>query len=134
MLIHWGTRLLICVEDVLRHQRRSTVIEALDIGNFLFADPNRLAGRGVFGDQVRCTLFNVEHADLRSLGVGIERVRRDLGSDVVLVGFSPVHPMQANSSSRSLRAQSELALAEEKNHLFSNTAELFQHRIITYRV
>lgn len=50
MLIRWEIRLLICVEDMLRHQRRGAVIEALDIGNFLFADPDRLAGRGVFGD------------------------------------------------------------------------------------
>lgn len=81
MLIRWEIRLLICVEDMLRHQRRGTVIEALDIGNFLFADPDRLAGRGVFGDQMRRSLFDVEHSDLRSFGVGVERVRRDLTSE-----------------------------------------------------
>lgn len=50
MLIHWGVDLLICVEDMLRHQRRSTIIESLDIGDFLFADPDRIAGCGVFGN------------------------------------------------------------------------------------
>lgn len=75
MVIRWEIHLLICVEDMLRHQRRGAVIEAFDIGNFLFADPDGLAGRGVFGNQVRCPLFDVEHSDLRSFGVGIERVR-----------------------------------------------------------
>lgn len=75
MLIVAKFGLLVCVEDMLRHQRRGAVVEALDIDNFLFADPDRLAGRGVFGDQVRCPLFDVEHSDLRSFGVGIERVR-----------------------------------------------------------
>lgn len=97
MLTHWEIRLLICVEHMLRHQCRSAIVEALDVGDFLFADPNRLAGRGVFGNQVRCPFFNVEHSDLRSLGVSIERVRRDLRSDAGLVSFSPVHPMQASS-------------------------------------
>lgn len=50
MLIHWGVGLLICVDDMLRHQCRSTIIEALDIGDFLFADPDRIAGCGVFGN------------------------------------------------------------------------------------
>lgn len=87
MSIYWKIRLLVCVEDMLRHQCRSTIVEALDIGDFFFADPDGIAGCGVFGNKVRCPLFNVEHSDLRSFGVGIERVRRDLGSDVVLVGF-----------------------------------------------
>lgn len=63
---------------MLRHQRRGTVVEALDVGNLLFADPDGVAGCGVFGDQMRRALFDVEDADLRRLGVGVEGVCRDL--------------------------------------------------------
>lgn len=63
---------------MLRYQGRSTVIEALDIGNLLFADPDGVACCGVFGDQMRRSLFDVEDADLCRLGVGVEGVCRDL--------------------------------------------------------
>lgn len=76
--MHGEIHLLICVEDMLRHQGRSTVIEALDIGNLFFADPNWFARCGVFGNQMRRPFFEVEHADLRRLGVGVEGVCRDL--------------------------------------------------------
>jgi hypothetical protein len=54
------------------------VIEALDIGNLLLGNPDRFAGGGVFGDEVRRAFFEVEDADLRRLGVGVEGVCRDL--------------------------------------------------------
>jgi hypothetical protein len=115
VLICWRPRLLICVENMLCDQCRGTIVEALDIDDLLFADPDWLAGCGIFGNQMRRPLFNVEHSDLRSLGVGIERVCRDLGSDVVLVGFSPVHPMQASFSLGSiLKRPFRLSTTKEK--------------------
>lgn len=66
------------VKDMLRVQHRAPIVTSLDKGNLMLANPDGVAGSRVLRDEVRRAIIDAKDADLRRLGVLIERVGRDL--------------------------------------------------------
>lgn len=60
------------VVNILRKEHGTAIVPILNEGNFSLTNPDGLASGGILRNEVRRTVFDVQNADLKGLGVRLE--------------------------------------------------------------